>query len=101
MTDFRVEAGLVNGSDFERGHKAALNGRFSPVRIIEASTVDAVLNALTSLIEKEKPVDARLVRIHDFYWLRLWKDLPRSEMPVASAAGDGIQDVICSLTAFQ
>jgi hypothetical protein len=98
VTGHTVEAGLVNGSDFEREHRARLGGRFCPTRIIEAAGMDSLLQALTSLIEKAKPVETRVVRMHDFYWLRLWKDPVR---PGAVAAADGIEDVICSMTAFR
>ena len=98
ITGYTAEAGLVNGSGFEREHRARLGGRFLPTRIIEAAGMNSLLQALTSLIEKAKPVETRVVRMHDFYWLRLWKEGVRAG---ADAAGDGIEDVICSVTAFR
>jgi hypothetical protein len=99
VTGFRVEAGLVDGSGFEREHRARLEHRFFPTRIIEAGTMDSLLRALTSLIEKEKPHDTRVVRIHDFYWLRLSKESSRSADSPRGISG-GVEDVICSLAAF-
>ena len=101
MTGLRVEAGLVSGSEFRRFHDCILTAKFPRVRLIEAASVDAMVNALTRLVEKEKPLDARIVRVHGFYWLRLWKEMSRSWGDVDSLGGDGVEDVICSLTQFQ
>lgn len=101
MTGLRVEAGLVSGSEFRRLHDCILAAKFPRVRLIEAVTVDAMVNALTRLVEKEKPLDARIVRVHGFYWLRLWKVSGRSWPEVDSLPADGVEDIICSLTQFQ
>jgi len=100
ITGFRVEAGLVQGSDFERGHAARMRGRFWPTRIVEAASLESLLQGLTSLIEKEKPLDTQIVRMHDFYWLRLWKESMRPVDP-PFVPSDGVVDVICSLNSFR
>ena len=100
MTGLRVEAGLVNGSEFRHTHNSLLEARSPVTRMIEAASIDAIVNALTRLVEKEKPLDARLVRLHDFYWLRLWKELEQSPRALSSTP-DRIEDVICYLTVFQ
>ena len=100
ITGFRVEAGLVHGSEFASAHQAQMRARFVPTRIMEAASMESLLEALTSLIEKEKPLDTRIVRVHDFYWLRLWKAAPEPAGPAVVPAA-GVLDVLCSLAAFR
>jgi hypothetical protein len=100
ITGLRVEAGLVHGSEFEREHKARMGARFLPAKMVEAVSMESLLGGLTNLIEKEKPLDTKVVRVHDFYWLRLWKESVR---PAGSpfVPADGILDVVCSLNFFR
>jgi len=101
ITGLRVEAGLVSGSEFRRYHDRILAAKFPRARLIEAVSVGAMVNALAQLVEQEKPIEARIVRVHRFYWLRLWKEGGRSWTSSDSSETDGIEDVICSLTQFQ
>jgi hypothetical protein len=100
MTGLRVEAGLVSGSEFRICHDSMLSAQFPRARLIEAATTDAMVNALTRLVEKEKPSETRIVRVHGLYWIRLWK---RAEGggPGGASSTEGFEDVICSLTEFQ
>ena len=99
ITGLRVEAGLVQGSEFDSAHNERMGARFLPAKIMEAISMESLLKGLTSLIEKEKPVDTQIVRIHDFYWLRLWKESLRAAGPPFVPA-DGVMDVVCSVTSF-
>lgn len=99
VTGFRVESGLLGGSEFQQAQKRLQQGRFPRARMIEAGSMDLLADALTRHIEKEKPVEARLVRVRDLFWLRLWR---RTEGEVADAAmGAGIEDVIGSVVEFE
>jgi hypothetical protein len=77
ITGRRVEAGLLSGSEFRRHHERMLTGSFVRARLIEAVSPEALGAALTRLVEKAQPADARLVRVHRFFWLRMWKQ-PRN-----------------------
>jgi Type II secretion system (T2SS), protein E, N-terminal domain len=98
MTGLGVEAGLVHSSEFARKHGALLTSNSFPrTRLIEAVDVDAMTNALTSIVEKTKPAGARLVRMHDCYWLRLWhggKNVPWHRHR------ESIEDVLCSIVSL-
>jgi hypothetical protein len=73
MSGLRVEAGLVGGRDFAAAHRRMLSAGFPPARMVEAGTVDALAGALARIVEQTRPVEARLVRMRDYLWLRLWK----------------------------
>lgn len=98
MTGLPVEAGLVHGPDFRRAHRQMLSAVYPRTRIIEASGAEALVRALSGIIEETRPVEAKLVRIHDFFWLRLWRSAAglahRSAVPQRGA----VEDVLCSLT---
>jgi Type II secretion system (T2SS), protein E, N-terminal domain len=100
ITGLRVEAGLLDGSEFRRKHNARLVGRFLPTRVMEAASRGSLLQALTNLIEKERPLDTQIVRIHDFYWLRLWKESMRPGDP-PFVPFEGTLDVVCSIGALR
>jgi hypothetical protein len=93
MTGLRVESGLVQESLFRPAHTRMLNAKFPPVSLIEASSEPALVRALSQRIEKARPVEARLVRMHDCLWLRLWLRLQTGPLPDSSS----IEDLICSI----
>ena len=94
MTGLRVEAGLVESSRFRLAHAHALEARFPPAGLIEAATEQALAQALAKAIEESRCVEARLVRVHDCLWLRLWRRLQTGPLPDPGC----IRDVIASMT---
>jgi len=100
MSGLRVEAGLVDGSEFRHAHSSILTTRFPRARIVEASTVEAMIDVLTAIVEREKPVQARIVRVRGSYWLRAWKTPDPLESGQHKSARE-VEDVVCSLTHFQ
>jgi hypothetical protein len=70
-----------------------LDAQFPHVTLIEASSEQSAVLALSKAIERARPVEARLVRVHDCLWLRMVRT-PRTG-PVADAAS--VEDLICSI----
>jgi hypothetical protein len=95
MTGLRVESGLVAESLFGPAHSRMLNAKFSPVELIEASSEPALVQTLAKSIEQARPVESRLVRVHDCLWLRMWRRPQSGPLPER----DSIQDLICSIGA--
>jgi len=93
MTGLRVESGLVSESLFTPAHTRMLRAKFSPVELIEASSEPALVQALAKAVERTRPVESRLVRVHDCLWLRMWRKPQSGAMPER----DSTQDVICSV----
>jgi hypothetical protein len=94
MSGLRVESGIVQSSRFRCAHRRMLEARFPPVELLEAASEPALVRALSRVIERAKPVESRLVRVHDCLWLRMWRR-PQTG-PVADIAS--VQDVICTIS---
>lgn len=95
MTGLRVESGLVQGTLFRPAHTRMLNAQFPAVELIEASSEPALVHVLTKSIEKARPVESQLVRVHDCLWLRMWLRPQSGPLPESVS----IQDLICSIRA--
>ncbi len=72
MMGFKVESGVVEGSQFEaaRGLLLACDG--VEMRRQAAKDKDTMAVKITAIIEQQQPIASRLVRLHQYYWLRLW-----------------------------
>jgi len=95
ITGLDVEAGLVQGSLFRTAHARALESRFPSVQLIEAATEQALTMALAKALEEARPVEARLARIHDCIWLRIWRRRQTGPLPESGS----IRDLIASTAA--
>jgi hypothetical protein len=95
MSGLRVECGLVQGSVFGPAQSRMLSAKFPSVELIEAASQSAAAQALSRAIEKGRPAESRLVRVHDCLWLRMWKRPQSGPMPER----EQIQDLICSIGA--
>lgn len=93
MTGLRVESGIVEGSAFRPAHARMLQSAYPPVELIEAASEAAMVARLVQSIERSRPLEARLVRVHDCLWLRMWRRRPAALLPERSA----VEDLICSI----
>ncbi|MFP5227002.1 MAG: hypothetical protein ACLGXA_05190 [Acidobacteriota bacterium] len=76
MTGLPVAAGIARDSEFRRAQEKLLAGQGATVRHLEAADSWALVRAMTRWIEEARPVESRLVRVHDYYWLRIWRRRP-------------------------
>jgi hypothetical protein len=92
VTRLRVESGQLSGSEFRRAEERHRQCRVARARMIEAGNPGLLAEAFDNKIEKLKPSEARLVRIHDLFWLRLWTE---------PGEGGEAEDVIGSVVRFE
>jgi len=98
ITGLRVESGLLSASEFRSAQQHLTQGRFAPTRMIEAGNFELLAEAFTRHIEKRQPAEARLVRLHDLFWLRLWH---RADNPASDPAQNHrVEDIIGAVTRF-
>lgn len=93
MLGLRVETGIVQESEFRPAHTRLLRATFPAVELLEAASEPALVQAITKRLERAKPVESRLVRVHDCIWLRMWRRPQRG--PVADL--NQVEDLIGSV----
>lgn len=94
MHQLRVTAGVVRDSEFRR-IRAMYSEAGSPrVRFPEAASTTVLTSAVTKLLESEKPVEARLTRVREFYWLRVWHKVRPESSPLL---GENAEDLVCTI----
>jgi len=72
MTELKVESGVVEGALFEaaRNRLRACDGVETKLEGFEDK--GAMAARITAILEQKQPIASRLVRLHQYYWLRMW-----------------------------
>lgn len=73
MTGMRVTAGIAPESELLDARALYRETPSPAATYIEAGSSWLLARELTRRIEEQKPAEARLVRVHAFFWLRLWR----------------------------
>lgn len=92
MTGLPIAAGIAADSEFSGAQARFLETPAPTVRLLEAASSWVLVRTLTKLIETERPVEARLTRVHEYYWLRLWRR--RAD---GLPACDAVQDLLATV----
>lgn len=93
MTGLRVESGVVPASSFRPAQERLLAASYPRSGLVEGASGFSLTGALLKSIEKARPADARLVRVHGCLWLRLWLRPQIGPIPEP----DSIEDLVCSV----
>jgi len=95
MTGLRVAAGIAPASEFAAAQQQFLAAAAPPVRFLEAPSSWVLVRALTKVMEAARPVEARLARVHDYFWLRIWRRAADPGLPPAGV----VEDLVATLGA--
>ncbi len=90
MCGLKVESGLLTSSQMESARTRMLAAESVPVRIRQVNDADGLTASLVKLLEQKQPVGSRLVRIQQYYWLRIW--LEEGAMPRRGGLQTTIED---------
>jgi Type II secretion system (T2SS), protein E, N-terminal domain len=96
VSGLRVESGIVEQSRFRPAQSRMLASEFPSVELIENASGPTVAAALMHAIERARPVEARLARVHDCLWLRMWLRPQRGPLPVRGSVRDLIASAKCA-----
>ena len=91
MSGLKVESGLLSGSDFENASAALLAAEAVRVTNAQVADADALTTGIVKTLEQRQPVAARLVRVHQYYWLRCW--LESGAVGSVGTLPPGVEDV--------
>jgi hypothetical protein len=72
MTELKVESGLVTAAQLQAARSRLLECQEVEVRQESAPDKDTMAARMTAILEQKQPVASRMVRVHQYYWLRLW-----------------------------
>jgi hypothetical protein len=90
MCGLKVESGLLTSTQLESARERVLASESVPVRIRQVNDADGLTGTMVKLLEQRQPVSARLVRIHQYYWMRMWME--ESAVPVKGGLQQSAED---------
>ena len=74
MTELQAVSGLVNAAQFSVARSRLMECEAVPAKVQGVMDSDALAARITAVLEQKQPVESRLVRLHGFYWLRMWME---------------------------
>jgi hypothetical protein len=72
MTELKVESGVVEAAQFEVARERLLASEGVEMKLETTKDKDTMAARITAILEQKQPIASRLVRLHHYYWLRLW-----------------------------
>jgi len=73
MTELQIERGVVEQREFEREKARLLASLFPEVESEVVLTTEELIARITKVVEDAMAPRAKLVRLHQHFWLRVWK----------------------------
>ena len=75
MTGLKVESGLLPAAEFAAARERLLECSFVPAVREQMRDSEQMTTRIGELLEERQPVAARLVRVHEHFWLRTWLEM--------------------------
>lgn len=72
MTGLTAESGILNEVQFRAARSRLLECDAIETKLEPISDADTLAGRITGILEQKQPMASRLVRLHHYYWLRLW-----------------------------
>jgi hypothetical protein len=94
VTGLRVAAGIARESEFRREQARFLQAPAPRTIFLQAADRRALAGEMAAWIEKEQPVEARLARVHELWWLRIWR---RAQGSAALPDCAGVEDLLATV----
>jgi Type II secretion system (T2SS), protein E, N-terminal domain len=98
MTDLKVEIGLVTGTQFQSAHSRLLECDGIEMKQVIVANKDALAARMTAILEQKQPVASRLVRVHQYYWMRIWLEKGAvSKTGTLPRTGEDVSDYVFTI----
>jgi hypothetical protein len=95
MSGLRTESGLLHGTAFESARASLLASDEVSAEIKMVSDRDALTAGILRVVEQKQPLATRLVRVHQYYWLRMWLETAAMAGPGTIPPGpDDVEDCL-------
>ena len=98
MSDLKVESGLVAEAEYDVAREHLLESEYVPITMEAVRDSEEMTVRIRELLEERQPVAARLVRMHQHYWLRMWLETgAMSSSGTVPGGKDDVFDTIFSI----
>jgi hypothetical protein len=98
MSHLKVESGLLSGTQFAQARSSILTADGIPVTLNQFADADALTRGIVTALEQHQPLGARLVRVHHYFWLRLWLESgARSGAGNIPPTSEDVQDYVFTI----
>lgn len=98
VTELRVESGLVGETQFAAARQSLLGCEGVPVKSDSAANPDALAARIAAVLEQKQPMASRLVRVHGYFWLRMWLEQAALGRPGNfPVSGEDVMDYVFSM----
>jgi hypothetical protein len=94
MTGLRVAAGIALDSAFRMASEEYSAAAAPPAQYLEAANSWVLVRAMARRIEAARAAQSRLVRVHDIFWLRIWRQTPTGP---GLPAPDTVEDLLATV----
>ncbi len=74
ISGLRTECGVIGEERYRKAKEMVLGCRFVDMKRTIVADRDALARSIERVIERGRPGASRLVRLHRYYWLRLWQE---------------------------
>ena len=95
MLGLKVEAGVMRDAEYHNARQQMMRAQFPKTRLLAAENIRGMVHAFTALIEERKAVRSQIVRVHDYFWLRIWRENSENWHP--SRSTEEVEDMVCTL----
>lgn len=98
MTELQAVSGLVGAAQFSAARSRLMDCDAVAVKVQPVMDSDALAAQITAILEQKQPIESRLVRLHGYYWLRMWMESgARGKAGNLPAAVEDVKDYIFTL----
>jgi hypothetical protein len=92
MTGLQVAAGVARESEFRREQARFLSRPSPKSRFLEVKDRQSLAREMSAWIEAEQPIEARLARVHEIWWLRIGRRGSDSRL-----VGGAVEDLLATV----
>ncbi|MGA8531209.1 MAG: hypothetical protein WB622_15945, partial [Acidobacteriaceae bacterium] len=94
INGMQVAAGMARESEFRREQARFRSGNAPKTRFLKAEDERALARGMAAWMEDEQPIAARLARVHEVWWLRIW----RRAQPGRDLSGhEAVEDLLATV----
>jgi Type II secretion system (T2SS), protein E, N-terminal domain len=98
MTELQVQSGLVEGAKLRVARQRLSRCEAVAAQAEAVGDADGLTGRITALLEQKQPLDSRLVRLHRYYWLRLWLESgTKDRMGSLPTSTEDMQDYVFTI----